>query len=180
MHETKFLYLGMFIFLSLDVSASSTSFKIPKQKRAYYTFKQACERVGIKDTLIVDAVGVRALNCMGEKVQLSKICLSNKKFKNDPFIRGYVDKKENQVVCQFGKAALLTLSCESDKTRKFCRTPRKSCQNLKNKFAGELDLSHHSRLFKGDNEILRCYYKYSKNEQKIEFEEVDIPKELSF
>jgi hypothetical protein len=117
---------------------------------------------------------------MGKKVQVADVCLKNKKFKLDPFIRGYIDVKRNQVVCQFGQAALLTLSCENEKTRSYCRSPKKSCLKLQKKFAGELDLAHHSRLFQGDQEILHCYYKYSKNESVEKIDSVEIPEELSF
>jgi hypothetical protein len=175
----------MFFLLSLLVFSFSsfgfgTKFKIPKQKRAYYSFKEACVRLGFSETLLVDAIGVRALNCMGEKVQLADICLKNKKFKIEPFVRAYLDLTNKKVVCQYGKQALLTLSCEHDKTRRFCAAPKKSCARFQKKFANELKLSHHSRLFKGNQELLHCYYSYSKNDKKEEIDLLDIPQELTF
>lgn len=136
--------------------------------------------MGYQETLLVDAVGVRALDCMGTKVSVRDVCLKDRKYKMEPFVRGYLDTKNNQVVCQFGRAALLALSCESDKTRKYCRSPQKSCLQLKEKYAGELMMSHHSRLFKGDQEILHCYFKEAKTAQKTKEEEVNIPDELTF
>lgn len=165
-----------------------TKFSIPKQKRAYYSYKKACDRVGYTETLLVEPIGVRALNCMGEQVQVSTICKKDKKFKYEPFVRGYIDLRNKKVVCQFGKQALLTLSCEQDKTRKYCGHPQKSCQKFQKKFADELILSHQSRLFKGDEELLHCYYIFSKNESKKASKDVtrdqqinvDIPEELTF
>jgi hypothetical protein len=176
----KILVTILISLFSSNCFSSGTRFSIPKQKRAYYSFKEACNRVGYSETLIVEAIGVRALNCMGAQVQISKICLTEKKFKLEPFIRGYADLKNKKIVCQFGKQALLTLSCENEKTRKYCNNPKKSCERFNKKFASELDLSHQSRLFKNDQELLHCYYTYSKNEMKEEKSLLDIPVELSF
>jgi hypothetical protein len=175
----KILFVLIFLF-SFSSFSTGTKFKIPKQKRAYYDYEEACSKVGFTENLLVDAVGVRALNCMGERVQLAKICLIDKKFKFEPFLRAYLDLKNKKVVCQFGKQALLTLSCEHEKTRTFCGAPKKSCQRFQKKFARELILSHHSRLFKGDQELLHCYYSYSKNDKKEEIDLLDIPQELTF
>jgi hypothetical protein len=182
-HNFKILILVSSSLFYSNAFAVGTHFSIPKQKRAYYSYKKACQRVGYSETLLVEPIGVRALNCMGERVDISTVCMKDKKFKLEPFVRGYIDLVNKRVVCQFGKQALLTLSCEKDKTRKYCGHPQKSCQKLQRKFAHQLVLSHQSRLFKGDEELLHCYYIHSKNENNANQGQkslLDIPEELTF
>ncbi len=176
----RFRFFFCFFFFCTQTIASNVVFKIPKQKRSYLTYLEACQKLGLKNNLLIDPIGVRALNCMGKKVEVSEACEKEKNGKLGPFIRGVIDVQNRQVICQYGKQAFLSISCEGHKNKKFCKRPKKSCLSLQKKFAGELNLAHFSRLFKGHLETLNCYYSYSKNEKKDHQKLLKIPQELSF
>ena len=132
-------------------------FKVSKQIRKSSTFKEACEAMGFRDNLLVEAKGLVALNCMGRILKVSDYCAKQVQTKKS-FLRGFINKTEKKVICQYGNSANLTLSCETKKTRKFCESPASSCRKLKNYFARDLDVTHHSRLFKNEAETLNCYF----------------------
>jgi len=143
--------------MTLAADAKVMEFKVSKQIRKTSSFKEACEVMGYSDNLLVESKGMVALDCMGKIVKVNDFC-AKKPQKGKAFLRGFINKKEKKVICQYGNSANLSLSCETRKTRKYCGAPAESCRKLKNYFAKDLEVTHHSRLFANEQETLNCYF----------------------
>ncbi|MCO4793163.1 MAG: hypothetical protein KC493_05605 [Bacteriovoracaceae bacterium] len=152
-----FFTLFLFFTFTFVLNAKVMEFKVSKQIRTKDSFKSACESMGFRDNLLIEPKGLIGLDCMGRVVKVNDYCLK-KKVKGKLFLRGFLNAETKSVVCQFGNSANLTLSCETKKTRKYCESPKVSCEKLKNYFAVDLNVTHHSRLFEGSKEMLNCYF----------------------
>ncbi len=150
-------FIFISIFTTLAVEAKVMEFKVSKQIRKSSTFKNACESMGFTNNLLIEAKGMVALDCMGRLVKVNDYCAKQKQ-EGKSFLRGFIDKSEKKIICQYGNSANLSLSCETKKTRKYCTSPEVSCKKLKNFFAHDLEVTHHSRLFENDRETLNCYF----------------------
>ncbi len=140
----------------INISFAAIQFKVTAPSYKYIKFKEGCAIMGMKDTPLVEAKGQSHIDCMGTYFNAGNICA--KKFAEDPnLMRGYVFKETNEIACQSGELAHLSVDCKN--TKKFCKTPKKSCKELQQYYARRLDLNHYSKV----QNNLNCYY--SKNSQ---------------
>jgi hypothetical protein len=93
---------------------------------------------------LVEVVSGTELDCMGKKVSVGEFC--EKELAHDPYyLRGYVDRKSQQVICHSGKKVLFKYQCVKTSDKKFCQSsPRASCDLIKSKLAKRLDIVHAS------------------------------------
>ena len=158
MDYKKGFYVFFFsIFMALASQAKVMEFKVSKQIRKNSTYKEVCEGMGFSDNLLIEAKGMVALDCMGRIVKVNDFCAKHTQ-KGKSFLRGFIDKDEKKIICQYGNSANLSLSCETKQTRKYCDSPENSCKKLQAFFAKDLEVTHHSRLFNNEKETLNCYF----------------------
>jgi hypothetical protein len=148
----------LFVFGS-QVQAKIVRFDISQPLLKKFLFNEACQLMGHRQLLLVDAPNNYQLDCMGKIITALEFC--SKKYPNDKrLLRGYIDQKKKQVVCQSGNNAILAMSCDS-KHDKYCRKPKESCRRLQKVFAHRLNLDHQSVIdaskLRGDKR-LNCYF----------------------
>tara|TARA_R110000868_G_scaffold164359_20_gene396964 strand:+ start:3902 stop:4378 length:477 start_codon:yes stop_codon:yes gene_type:complete len=122
-------------------------------KRKAFSLKEACEKFGLKDNLLVEAVGSTKLDCMGREVEVAAFC--EKIESNDALLRGFVSKSKSQVYCEYGTSVSLSLSCDKDHYH-YCQKAETGCKQLRSIFAKKLDLMHSSLT--GTPKVLNCHY----------------------
>ena len=125
------------------------------------TYKEACKVSG-KSGPLISSPSPHYLDCMGEKVKVSKTCLRKWKKELSPslsFLRGFAVK--DKVFCQWGESATLSIQC--GKENRLCQKKKKTCLKLKKIYANSLflDNAHIVRGFPGRKK-LNCYY-FGKN-----------------
>lgn len=121
--------------------------------------------MGFKELLMIDIVNSTTIDCMTDKVTAKEFC--QKKLKDDKlFVRGFVDKKKEEVVCQKGHNVLLSLSCDEKHLFYCSKSSKKGCLALKRHFAINHEFIHSSILREKDIHILNCYYSAKQNEDK--------------
>lgn len=108
---------------------------------------------------LIEVISGTELDCMGKTVSAGAFC--DVVSAQDPYyLRGYVDKSTQQVVCQSGKKVIFKYQCVRLKDRELCsRDAKVSCAQIKEKLAKRLDLVHasHTTNPKGIKE-LNCYF----------------------
>jgi hypothetical protein len=91
---------------------------------------------------------------MGKSVDVQKFC--HKEWGKEPkYLRGYVNQKMKEVVCELGNAAKLNYRCQSKDS---CSSPQKSCLKLKKAFARNLKLEYFSLTDLEKEVRLNCYF----------------------
>jgi hypothetical protein len=144
------------------IAAKVLKFEIFQKKRQLFQYKEACTKMGLKHQLLSGAVNTLTLDCMGKEVRVQDFCLKVLD-KEVNFLRGYINKKMNEIVCEAGKSARLSILCDK-KDKKYCKRPKKSCQKFRKTYAYDLKLDHHSVL----ENILNCHYEKRINENEKE------------
>ena len=150
----------VFIFtLSIfSLHGSVINFDITSSKVLEFSYTTVCKELGISHPIIIEEKGPAILDCMGSEVNVGEFC--QKKFADDKrFLRGIVLAKDKKVLCQFGNEAVLKLNCNKEKEKIFCQDSRQGCLQLKNLYAFNLELVHHSlveEVFNKKN--ISCYY----------------------
>ena len=146
-------------------------FDITGYKRSLHSYQDICKGLGIKHVLLVEVKDTLRLDCMGKILHIFDFC--RKQPKKGNFLRGYINKKLHEGVCEYGKATHLSLACDK-KDNKFCIDPKAGCEKLRRYYSSELQLDHHSLIEKDVDNILNCYY--SKEEEiKVETSDSVLP-----
>lgn len=130
---------------------------ITEKKR--HSFKYVCSKSGFSDSPLIDYVSGTKIDCMGRKVEVGDFC--EKERATDPYyIRAYVDKDKQEVVCVSGKKVLFKYLCVKVSDVSMCSSEAtKACSHVKGKLAKRLDLVHSSfvRNEKGIKQ-LNCFF----------------------
>ena len=114
--------------------------------------------MGIKHLLLVEPLGPLQLDCMGNKVSIKKFCLKKlDETKRDRFLRGYINKKLGEVVCEMGDEALVSIGCDK-RDKHFCKKPAEGCAKLKGVYAHAHEVNYHSFIKKDVDNVLNCYF----------------------
>jgi hypothetical protein len=121
-----------------------------------FDFKAVCLDKKL-ETSLIQIKDSNTLDCFGKKVNISNYC--ELKVSTD-FIRGFIDKKSQKVICQSAKRIVFKYDCKSNKT--YCKSV-KACDFVKEKLAKSLSILHRSII---DNN-LNCYFT-SKSEGSID------------
>ena len=117
-----------------------------------FTFREMCETMGSKNLEMISANSLSEIDCMGKTFKSIDFCL--KKLPLDKGLtRGIVDEKNKKIICETSTSVMLSISCD-ERDIKYCRDPKKGCEELKKIFAHSLELVHSSILEKKIN----CYF----------------------
>lgn len=142
------------IFFIQFANAAVIKNEVGVQKRKSFSLKEACEKSGLKDNLLVDVINSSTLDCMGRELSIRTFCQ-----KIDgagwQLLRGFASKSKSQVYCEYGETVSLSLSCDEEHY-KFCQNAKKGCDELREVFAMTLNLMHSSLT--GTPKNLNCYY----------------------
>ncbi len=140
------MLFSSFTFASIDVD-------IAGKKRYYTDYKKVCEKLGIKHADMVEPLDTNTMDCMSRRVNIKKFCMSQSKIFKSPFLRGYINTKMKEVVCEAGTAMKLSMECE--RFPKLCKKDvKKSCERLRSIYAEELESKYANKL---DGKI-HCYF----------------------
>ena len=153
----KFL-IFVLLFFSLTNNAEVLKYDITGYKRTLHTYKDVCEKFGHKELLIIDVTNPIELDCMGYKVSIKDFCQKDELPPNGvSLLRGYVNQRMSEVVCEYGKSAFLSLSCDK-KTGHYCKTAETGCSRLNDIYAYNHQLFEASVVEKKGQKVLSCLY----------------------
>ncbi len=138
--------------------------RVLSQKNINYTFKDVCLEIGVKDSLLLEAVDNHRLDCMGQIVKVGPFC-QRKMAKNKFFTRGYINRKMGEVICEAGAQVRLKIECD-ERDGKYCHSPKSGCDRLKSLFASRHDLNHFSVDSFDKKKVLNCHFS-AQDEGKI-------------
>lgn len=128
-------------------------------EKTNHSFKSVCERMGYPDSPLIDVVSGNRLDCMGKKIEVSEFC--DKELAADPYyLRAYIKKDSNEVVCVTGKKVLFKYLCVKYGDKALCgESAQKSCEFIQSKLARRLDMVH-SSIVKNEKGIkqLNCFF----------------------
>jgi hypothetical protein len=113
-------------------------------EKSRHSFKYVCSKSGFPDSPLIEATSGTKLDCMSKKVEAGDFC--DKELAADPYyLRGYIDKEKQEVVCVSGKKVLFKYLCVKLSDRELCSAlPSKACAHIKGKLAHRLDIVHSS------------------------------------
>lgn len=113
-------------------------------EKSRHSFKTVCIKMGYPDSPLIDVFSGTKLDCMGRKIEVGQFC--DKELAADPYyIRAYIDKTKQEVVCVSGKKVLFKYMCVKLSDRALCSMEaKKSCEFIKTKLAKRLDIVHSS------------------------------------
>ncbi|OFZ24322.1 MAG: hypothetical protein A2381_04820 [Bdellovibrionales bacterium RIFOXYB1_FULL_37_110] len=143
------------------------SFEVSSSRIQDFSFFTVCKEQGISHPIIIEEKGPVVLDCMGTDVNVSEFC--QKKFVDDKrLLRGVISSKAKKVMCQFGSEAVLKLSCDKERDKVFCQDSKRGCLQLKNFYAFNLELVHHSLVEEVFNKTnISCYYQVKLSSDEI-------------
>ena len=153
------LTILLLLLASISTFAEVLKFDVTGHKRELYSYKEVCESMGHRNLLIVEPKNVMHMDCMGSIVNIKEFCLTVSPKKS--FLRGYINKKMNEVVCMRGKAAFLSMGCDK-RDKSYCEKPQKGCQKLKQIYAYSHELDYHTLIEKDVDNVLNCYFQLRK------------------
>ncbi len=113
-------------------------------EKSRHSLKYVCSKSGYPDSPLIEIASGTKIDCMSKKVEVGDFC--EKELAADPYyLRGYVDKEKQEVVCVTGKKVLFKYLCVKLSDRELCSTEAsKACTYIKGKLARRLDLVHSS------------------------------------
>jgi hypothetical protein len=155
------------IFLPLLSFAHIIQDDVAIVEKSQHSFKSVCTKMGYADSPLIDIVSGTRLDCMGKKIEVGDFC--DKELAADPYyIRSYIDKKTNEVVCVSGKKVLFKYLCVKLGDQALCvGDARKSCDFIQSNLAKRLDMVH-SSIVKNEKGIkqLNCFFRISTIERQ--------------
>jgi|GEM_PF-567465 len=168
-HPYNIRVKGFLIFLTIFTSSLSFAevlkFDVSGYKRELYSYKLVCEKMGLKHLLMIDVIDPSNLDCMGKKVSIKKFCLQE--VGESKFLRGYINTKLSEVVCEKGNKAFLSIGCDK-RDKRYCKAPMDGCMKLGKFFAHSHKLSHHSFVEKDVDNVLNCYFDFPELKKPVE------------
>ncbi len=153
MRVILFFIFSLFLFCTWS---KVSKLEVTGLKKIRASYKEVCQLMEKNHLVLIGAASTWQIDCMGDVVSVFDFCkrkISQKRI----FLRGYVNQKDNEVICETGKTVYLSLAC--DKRHKgLCVKPLESCRKLNQIYAQELELVHHSLIPKDIDDALNCYY----------------------
>jgi hypothetical protein len=133
-----------FLFVPVLSLAHIIQDDVSISERTRHSFKYTCSKSGFPDSPLIDYVSGTKLDCMGRKIEVGDFCEKEKV--TDPYyLRAYVDKDKQEVVCVSGKKVLFKYLCVKASDSSMCSSEAlKACTHIKGKLAKRLDLVHSS------------------------------------
>ncbi|MCR9205990.1 MAG: hypothetical protein NXH75_15510, partial [Halobacteriovoraceae bacterium] len=154
------------------LNAEVLNFKITGYKRSLHKYSEICKAMGVRHTLLVDVRDTVRLDCMGTVVHMKDFCKSQPR--KGKLLRGYLNTKLQEGVCEFGTAAMVSIACDK-RDKKYCAKPEMGCGWLQKVYSHELTLDYHSFIEKDVDNVLNCYYSKPIEEKKIDISKVPLP-----
>lgn len=147
----------LILFFSLSLHASLTKYDVTDSTKINFNYSEICTHYN-KTASLIESKNSTTLNCMGEDVSIVEFC--EEKFKNDSdYTRAYLDKNNNQVICQKAKRVVLKYKCSRNSVSSFCIDAITGCQQIKKILAHNLDTIHKSLIKRDDgSRDLNCYF----------------------
>jgi hypothetical protein len=148
------LFVGTAILLSLSqpLYAAILKHETTQLKLHEHTYADFCQTMNAKNATLISDVGMGEIECFNQKFKITDFCLQK-----DPqakhITRGYPLDKEKKVLCEEGKAVMVSVSCD-ERDLHFCLDPKKGCEQLQKIYAVRFEVVHYSMLDKN----LNCYF----------------------
>jgi hypothetical protein len=142
--------------ISLGLQAKILEYKRQAPESSAHDLKKVCySELGIS-TPLVGAPNMNQVDCMGKRVWARSYC--DKISQADPYwIRGYVDKEDEKVICESARKVKIVYSCESDDG--ICMSADIGCGFLQDTFAKRLNIDYAAfRRNLDGQKVLDCYY----------------------
>jgi len=135
--------LILYFFSSLSFSHIIQDDVLIVEKK-YFTFNYVCKKSFPTDSPLIEVLGGTQLDCMGRKLNVSNFC--DNELRSDPYyLRAYIDKNKNEVICLTGKKVIFKFVCAKLTDRKICTLNSKTaCLKIQEKLAKRLDIVHAS------------------------------------
>jgi hypothetical protein len=154
-------FLSRVLVLSLVIfgapASSSVNVEYIKPDFETYTFKETCEKSGIRETPLITAPSLKELDCMGTIVSLNEFCLKNMLDAKN-FSRGYAQAEQKKVFCQSANGLSLSINCTAN-NKKLCAHEKEACRDLQALYARNLKLVKSTLQMDGEsNSQVSCYY----------------------
>lgn len=132
--------------------------------------------MGVNHALIIEVRNPLRIDCMGTVISMKDFCLKKLKEENGsrPFLRGYLNSKLGEGVCEYGTGAMVSIGCDK-RDKVYCKDPLEGCEKLNKIYANGLLIDHHSFIEKDVDNVLNCYYAKPLNEPKLELSKVPLP-----
>tara|TARA_R110002072_G_scaffold534_3_gene3637 strand:+ start:2083 stop:2601 length:519 start_codon:yes stop_codon:yes gene_type:complete len=160
------LLLLLLVFID-GAWAKMLKHQISGRQRSLFSYQQVCRDSGVKHLPLISVASTFELDCMGTTVNVQEFC--QKKFKNDKtFLRGFISKAMEEVVCEKGEALEIALACDKEHLS-YCRDPKLGCANLKNIFAFNLEVGLVSLVEKDVDNTLNCIFQTKSSVKENDF-----------
>ena len=114
-------------------------YQILNSHKKIFELKEVCALSGVKETPLLEIVGMKNIDCMGKMVNVFDFC-SQQFAEHEEFLRGIVEAKK--VVCHFGQRAVVQVGCSKDDLA-YCKDSLRGCAKVKRELARNLRLFHH-------------------------------------
>lgn len=115
--------------------------------------------MGYVDSPLIEIVSGSQIDCMSKKVEAGDFC--EKQMATNPYyLRAYIDKEKNEVVCVSGKKVIFKYQCVKLSDKAMCAgEAKRACEYIQKKLARRLDMVHYSfvRSEKGIKQ-LNCFF----------------------
>lgn len=164
--------LFFYVLTLTSLQAEVLNFKVTGYKRSLHKYTDICKAMGIEHTLLIDVKDPIRLDCMGTIVHMKDFCKTQPR--KGKLLRGYLNQKLQEGVCEFGTAALVSIGCDK-RDKKYCENPNQGCNKLQKIYSQELTLDYHSFIEKDVDDVLNCYYSLPVEEKKIDISKVPLP-----
>ena len=148
-------YLALSLFLVTNTFAGLQKDHVYNAQKEIFGFQEVCKNMLNKEISLVDVDSVGQLDCMGTKVSVRKFCLK-KYFQDHDFVRGYVDRKNQNVTCLKAKKVEIAYKCK--KGDELCREPKKGCTQLRDVLAINHVRADYKIIKKETGEELNCEF----------------------
>lgn len=103
-----------------------------------FSFKEACEKSGVSEALLINSPTLSQLDCMSKIISLREFCLSNM-LAPENFSRAYAENEKKQVICQSAEGLTLSLTCKGGNNT-LCSHEKEACATLQGSYAKNLKL----------------------------------------
>jgi hypothetical protein len=128
-------------------------------EKSSHSFKSVCAKLVTHEAPLIEVISGTELDCMGKKVNVGVFC--EKELAADPYyLRAFIDKEKNEVVCVSGKKVLFKYLCVKLSDKALCsQSAKESCKFIQSKLAKRLDMIHSSYV-KNEKGIkqLNCFF----------------------
>lgn len=128
-------------------------------EKTRHSFKYVCSKSGFPDSPLIEVAANTKLDCMSRKVEVGDFC--EKEMAADPYyLRAYIDKDKQEVVCVSGKKVLFKYLCVKLSDKAMCSQKAEvSCAYIQKKLARRLDMAH-SAFVNNEKGIkqLNCFF----------------------